>query len=218
MQKIPEQLLDDLGDAHVMTSIETPLRPDAFDKTDGEKIATIARHFAAIMEALGLDLTDDSLKGTPRRVAKMYVKELFRGLNPANKPDLSVFDNKYGYGRMLVEKDIDVSSACEHHFLPMIGRAHVGYIADKQVIGLSKINRIVEYYARRPQVQERLTLQVFNELKQALGTESVIVVINAEHLCVSARGVRDRGSRTTTLEYGGAFSDKELREEFLRMT
>ncbi|SEK60424.1 GTP cyclohydrolase I FolE [Parapedobacter koreensis] len=218
MQEETEQLLvDEMGDAHIMTSIDTPLRPDAFDKPDEEKIANIARHFAAIMEELGLDLTDDSLRGTPHRVAKMYVRELFRGLDPANRPNLSVFENKYGYGRMLVEKDIDVSSACEHHFLPIIGRAHVGYIAGEKVIGLSKINRIVEYYSRRPQVQERLTLQVFNELKRALSTENVIVVVEAEHLCVSARGIRDPHSRTTTLEYGGLFADQKLRDEFLRM-
>lgn len=206
-----------MGDSHVMTSIETPLRADAFDRPDEEKIANITRHFAAIMEELGLDLTDDSLRGTPHRVAKMYVTELFRGLNPANRPSVSVFDNKYGYGKMLVEKNIDVSSACEHHFLPIIGRAHVGYIAEKQVIGLSKINRVVEYYARRPQVQERLTLQIFNELRRVLSADSVIVVVEAEHLCVSARGIRDPYSRTTTLEYGGAFLEAECREEFFKM-
>lgn len=216
-EETAQLLMDELGDAHVMTSIETPLRPDAFEKTDSEKIENITRHFADIMEELGLDLTDDSLRGTPHRVAKMYVKELFRGLNPANKPKLSVFKNKYSYGRMLVEKDINVSSACEHHFLPIVGRAHVGYIAEGQVIGLSKINRIVEYYSRRPQVQERLTLQVFHELKWALDTESVIVAIEAEHLCVSARGIRDPHSRTTTLEYGGAFLEAGCREEFFKM-
>ncbi|MEM1216518.1 MAG: GTP cyclohydrolase I FolE [Bacteroidota bacterium] len=202
------------GDGHVMTSVETPLRADAFVKSDEEKMARIEKLFAGIMDELGLDLTDDSLKGTPHRVAKMYVKEIFSGLDPKNKPALSVFDNKYHYNKMLVEKDITLTSACEHHFVPIIGKAHVAYISSGKVIGLSKINRIVDYYARRPQVQERLTRQIFNALKEALDTEDVIVVIEAEHLCVSTRGVNDKSSRTTTLEYGGKFRDKDLRNEF----
>jgi len=205
------------GNNHVMTSVDTPLREDAFDKSDEEKMAKIEKLFGGIMEELGLDLTDDSLKGTPYRVAKMYVKEIFQGLNPKNKPSLSVFKNKYQYNKMLVEKDITFSSACEHHFLPIKGRAHVGYISSGMVIGLSKINRVVEYYAKRPQVQERMTLQVFNELKDALQTEDVIVVMEAEHLCVSTRGVNDKSSRTTTLEYGGRFNDIDLRNEFYRL-
>lgn len=204
------------GDNHLMTSIETPLRADAFEKSDDEKMQNIQKLFAGIMDELGLDLTDDSLKGTPYRVAKMYVKEIFQGLNPANKPSLSVFENKYEYGKMLVEKDITFASACEHHFLPITGKAHVGYISSGKVIGLSKINRVVEYYGRRPQVQERMTLQIFNELKEALATDSVIVVVEAEHLCVSTRGVNDKTSRTTTLEYGGQFESVELRNEFYK--
>lgn len=205
------------GDAHVMSSVETPLRTDAFAKTDNEKINNIEKLFSGIMDELGLDLTDDSLKGTPYRVAKMYVKEMFGGLNPENKPSLSVFDNKYQYNKMLVEKDITFSSACEHHFLPIIGKAHIAYISSGKVIGLSKINRVVEYYGKRPQVQERMTLQIFKELSEALQTEDVIVVVEAEHTCVSTRGVNDKTSRTTTLEYGGKFENEALRNEFYQL-
>lgn len=205
---------EEIGDSHMMTSVDTPVRQDAFERSDEEKIERIAGLFRGIMEELGLNLDDDSLNGTPYRVAKMYVKELFDGLDPKNKPKLSTFDNKYGYRKMLVEKDIRVSSACEHHFLPIVGRAHIAYIAESKVIGLSKINRIVEYYSHRPQVQERLTLQIYHALRSALGTDSIIVVINAEHLCVSARGVKDENSRTTTLEYGGAFAKEDYRKEF----
>lgn len=220
--KIDEKLIErsqhDLnGDNHIMTSADTPLREDAFVKSDEEKMANIEKLFGGIMEELGLDLTDDSLRGTPYRVAKMYVKEFFQGLNPENKPSLSVFENKYQYNKMLVEKDITFSSACEHHFLPIVGKAHVAYISSGKVIGLSKLNRIVEYYGKRPQVQERMTLQIFNELKNALKTEDVIVVVEAEHLCVSTRGVNDKTSRTTTLEYGGKFTDTDLRNEFYQL-
>ena len=212
-----ENRIDIIGDEHIMTSIETPLRTDAFDLTEDKKIALIEAHFKAIMETLGLDLTDDSLKGTPRRVAKMYVKELFNGLDPANKPTLSIFENKYQYNKILVEKDITFYSACEHHFLPIIGKAHVGYIAKDRVIGLSKINRIVQYYSKRPQVQERLTLQIANELRETLGTDDVIVIIDAEHLCVSSRGVKDQTSLTVTIEYSGVFEDLDKRNEFLKL-
>lgn len=217
-EKLIERSRHDLnGDNHVMTSVDTPLREDAFAKSDKEKMANIEKLFGGIMEELGLDLTDDSLKGTPYRVAKMYVKELFHGLNPENKPSLSVFDNKYRYNKMLVEKDITFSSSCEHHFLPIVGKAHIAYISSGKVIGLSKLNRIVEYFGKRPQVQERMTLQIFNELKNALETEDIIVVVEAEHLCVSTRGVNDKTSLTSTLEYGGKFSDPELRNEFYNL-
>ena len=217
-ENLVEKAQHDLnGDHHIMTSADTPLRIDAFAKSDEEKMASIEKLFTGIMEELGLDLTDDSLKGTPHRVAKMYVKEIFQGLNPNNKPSLSIFENKYQYNKMLVEKDITFTSACEHHFLPIIGKAHVAYISAGQVIGLSKINRIVEYYGKRPQVQERLTLQIFNELKDALQTEDIIVVVEAEHLCVSTRGVKDKTSLTTTLEYGGKFKDIDLRNEFYQL-
>jgi len=205
------------GDNHIMTSIDTPLREDAFVKSDEEKMANIEKLFGGIMEELGLDMTNDSLRGTPHRVAKMYVKEIFQGLNPKNKPALSVFENKYQYNKMLVEKDITFTSACEHHFLPIIGKAHIAYISSGKVIGLSKINRIVEYFGKRPQVQERMTLQIFNELKAALQTEDVIVVVEAEHLCISTRGVNDKTSLTTTLEYGGKFIDTDLRNEFYQL-
>lgn len=207
--------IEAIGDQHLPTSLETPLRPDAFDHTDSEKIETIQYHFRKIMEALGLDLTDDSLSGTPYRVAKMYVKELFYGLNPKNRPKISAFDNKYGYQKMLVEKDITIDSSCEHHFLPIVGNAHIGYIPRGKVVGLSKINRLVDYYAHRPQVQERLCLQIMKDLQQTLGTEDVIVMVNAEHLCVSSRGIKDKNSTTTTLEYGGVFNQPSYRNEFL---
>lgn len=214
---INKEQAENLGDNHIGTSAETPLRADAFDKTDAEKIENISFYYKKIMEELGLDLTDDSLSGTPYRVAKMYVKELFSGLDPKNKPKISVFDNKYEYNKMLIESDITFNSSCEHHFLPIIGKAHVGYISSGKVIGLSKINRIVQYYGRRPQVQERMTMQIFNELKTALETDDVIVVVDAEHLCVSTRGVNDKSSRTTTIEYGGQFADNQIRSDFFKM-
>ncbi len=204
-----------MGDNHVASSVETPLRKDAFDKSDNEKIKNIERLFGHIMEEMGLDLIDDSLSGTPYRVAKMYVKELFYGLNPANKPKLSTFENKYSYKKMVVEQKINIDSACEHHFLPIIGHAHVAYFPKNKVIGLSKINRLVDYYAHRPQVQERLSLQILKELQDVLQTKDVIVMVNAKHLCVSSRGIKDKFSFTTTLEYGGCFEDKKIREEFL---
>ena len=208
---------EDLGDHHMMTSMDTPLRPDAFDRTDEEKISKISQLFKDIMYELGLDLQDDSLSGTPHRVAKMYINELFYGLNPVNKPKLSTFENRYGYNKLLIEKDIRVNSACEHHFLPIVGRAHIGYIPKDRVIGLSKINRIVDYYAHRPQVQERLTLQIYNELRSTLSTDDIIVVIDADHLCVSARGVKDTSSSTTTLEYSGIFLSESKRNEFFNL-
>jgi GTP cyclohydrolase IA len=212
-----EETADTLGDNHIGTSVETPLRADAFDKSDDDKIESISFYYKKIMEELGLDLTDDSLSGTPFRVAKMYVKELFSGLDPKNKPKLSVFDNKYEYNKMLVESQITFNSSCEHHFLPIIGVAHIGYISSGKVIGLSKMNRIVTYYGRRPQVQERMTKQIFNELKIALQTDDVIVVVEAEHLCVSTRGVNDKSSKTTTLEYGGKYEQDQVRNEFFKM-
>ena len=209
-------LIDAIGDEHVGTSYETPLREDAFLLDDDTKIEMIEKHFKGIMEIMGLDLSDDSLKGTPKRVAKMYIKEIFRGLNPANKPDMKLFDNKYQYNQMLVEKDITLYSNCEHHFVPIIGKAHVAYISSGKVIGLSKLNRIVQYYAQRPQVQERLNIQIANELKKVLDTEDVAVVIEATHLCVSSRGIKDTQSSTVTAEYGGKFLDLNTRNEFLK--
>jgi len=204
------------GDNHIGTSIETPMRDDAFDLSDEEKMVIIEDKFRDIMETMGLDLTDDSLRGTPHRVAKMFIKEVFYGLNPANKPKISVFENKFKYNEMLVEKNINMNSTCEHHFLPIVGKAHVAYISNGEVIGLSKINRIVDYYARRPQVQERLTVQISNELKSILKTEDVAVVIDAKHMCVSSRGIQDESSSTVTAEYSGKFKEKSVRDEFLR--
>lgn len=203
-------------DSEKLSSIyETPMRPDAFEMDDTEKIAVISKHFRAIMHTLGLDLEDDSLSGTPHRVAKMYVKEVFSGLNPANKPKARLFENKYQYQEMLVEKDITFYSNCEHHFVPIIGKAHVAYISSGKVIGLSKINRIVQYYAKRPQVQERLTVQIANELKRALNTDHVGVVVDATHLCVSSRGVNDTNSTTGTAHFSGKFKEEKTRTEFL---
>lgn len=205
-----------IGDEHVGTSHDTPLRPDAFEKDDELKIELIEKHFKEIMQILGLDLNDDSLKGTPHRVAKMYVKEIFSGLNPDNKPKAKLFENKYNYDEMLVEKDITFYSNCEHHFVPIIGKAHVAYISSGHVIGLSKINRIVQYFAKRPQVQERLNVQILNELKQALKTEDVAVVLDAAHLCVASRGVNDVNSRTVTAQYSGRFKEESTKLEFLK--
>lgn len=209
-------LIDAIGDEHVGTSYETPLRDDAFLLDDATKIEMIEKHFKSIMEIMGLDLKDDSLKGTPNRVAKMYIKEIFSGLDPANKPDAKLFDNKYKYNQMLVEKNITLYSSCEHHFVPIIGKAHVAYISSGKVIGLSKLNRIVQYFAQRPQVQERLNIQIANELKRVLETEDVAVVIDAHHLCVSSRGIKDTQSSTVTAEYGGQFLDMDIRNEFLK--
>ena len=203
-----------LGDNHIATSVKTPMRADAFDRSDEEKIENIQSHFYKIMEELGLDLTDESLSGTPYRFAKMYVKELFYGLNPNNKPKISTFPNTYGYQRMLVEQDITIDSSCEHHFLPIVGKAHVAYIPKDKVVGLSKINRLVDYYSHRPQVQERLCLQILTDLQETLETEDVIVIVHAKHLCVSSRGIKDKESFTTTVEYGGKFNDDKLRQEF----
>lgn len=214
--ELSDMHIDDMGDDHISTSAETPMRADAFEKTDEQKIVEIEGHFRAIMETLGLDLTDDSLKGTPRRVAKMYVKEIFQGLNPANKPAIALFDNKYKYNEMLVEKNISFYSNCEHHFVPIIGIAHVAYISNGKVIGLSKLNRLVEYFAKRPQVQERLTMQIGKELQKDLGTEDVAIVIDAKHLCVASRGVEDDTSSTITAFYGGKFKEEKTKEEFLK--
>ena len=207
---------DTIGDNHIGTSIETPLKKNAFDTSDEKKINLIENKFKEIMEVIGLDLNDDSLQGTPQRVAKMFIKEIFYGLNPQNKPKISVFDNKFKYGEMLVEKNINMNSTCEHHFLPIMGKAHVAYFSNGEVIGLSKINRIVDYYARRPQVQERLTVQIANELKSVLNTDDVAVVIDAKHMCVSSRGIQDESSSTVTAEYSGKFKDRATREEFLK--
>ncbi|HAK80084.1 MAG TPA: GTP cyclohydrolase I FolE [Runella sp.] len=208
--------IDDWGDDHLFSAYNTPLREDAFELSDVEKVAKIEGHFRAIMETLGLDLTDDSLNGTPHRVAKMYVKELFSGLNPANKPKATLFENKYKYNEMLVEKDISFYSNCEHHFVPIFGKAHVAYISSGKVIGLSKLNRIVQYFAKRPQVQERLTVQIAKELQQILQTEDVAIIMDAKHLCVASRGVQDDSSSTVTAFYGGKFQEDSTKSEFLK--
>lgn len=198
---------EEIGDDHLYTGLETPMKPDAFAHSDEEKKELIALLFAQIMDVMGLDLNDDSLRGTPQRVAKMYIDEIFSGLNPANKPKVALFDNKYRYNQMLVEKNITFYSNCEHHFVPIVGKAHVAYISSGKVIGLSKLNRIVQFYAKRPQVQERLTNQIGVELQTLLNTENVAVIIDAKHLCVSSRGIKDDTSATVTSFYGGDFND-----------
>jgi len=208
--------IDEIGDDHLYTGLETPLRADAFEQSDAEKKEQIADLFKQIMHVMGLDLSDDSLRGTPMRVAKMYIDEIFSGLNPANKPKVALFDNKYEYGQMLVEKNITFYSNCEHHFVPIIGQAHVAYISSGKVIGLSKLNRIVQYYAKRPQVQERLTNQIGTELQSILETEDVAVIIDAKHLCVSSRGIKDDTSATVTSFYGGQFERTEKLAELHR--
>jgi GTP cyclohydrolase I len=216
MAKIIELELDEIGDNHIATSIETPLKPDAFTISDQQKIEKIEQNFKEIMETLGLDLSDDSLRGTPKRVAKMYVQEIFKGLNPKNKPTIALFENKYNYKQMLVEKNITLYSNCEHHFVPIFGKAHIAYISSGKVIGLSKLNRIVQYFAQRPQVQERLTMQIANEIKTVLETEDVAVVIDAVHLCVSSRGIKDNNSATVTSAYSGKFLEENIKNEFLK--
>jgi GTP cyclohydrolase I len=198
-----------IGDDHIYTGLQTPMRPDAFVLSDTDKKEKISHLFSEIMQVMGLDLTDDSLKGTPNRVAKMYIDEIFSGLNPANKPSVALFDNKYQYNQMLVEKNITFYSNCEHHFVPIIGKAHIAYVSSGKVIGLSKINRIVQYYAKRPQVQERLTNQIGEELKTILETENIAVIIDAKHLCVASRGIKDDTSATITSYYGGVFNTPE---------
>lgn len=210
-----DEFQDEIGDNHVSSKATNPIRKDAFDITDEQKIESIKKDVHNILQTLGMDLTDDSLKGTPSRVAKMFVKEIFSGLNPNKKPNSSTFENNYKYGEMLVEKNITLYSTCEHHLLPIIGRAHVAYISKGKVIGLSKMNRIVDYFAKRPQVQERLTMQIVQELQRALGTQDVACVIDAKHLCVNSRGIRDIESSTVTAEYGGQFKEELKRREFL---
>ncbi|MFD2520408.1 GTP cyclohydrolase I FolE [Emticicia soli] len=209
--------IDEIGENHLSANPETPIRDDAFELDDDTKIEMIEAHFKEIMHILGLDLLDESLRGTPHRVAKMYVKETFSGLNPENKPTMTLFTNDYHYNEMLVEKNIQFYSNCEHHFVPIIGKAHIAYISSGKVIGLSKLHRIVNYYARRPQVQERMTMQIGVALKSALMTEDVAVIIDADHQCVSSRGVGDQTSSTITAFYGGAFKTEEKKNEFLRI-
>ena len=206
---------DEIGNNHIATSAENPVREDAFDMCDEDKINSIKKDVESILKTLGMDLNDDSIKGTPNRVAKMFVKEIFGGLNPNKKPKSSTFANNYKYGEMLVEKNITLYSTCEHHLLPIIGRAHVAYISNGTVVGLSKMNRIVDYFAKRPQVQERLTMQIVQELQKVLETDDVACVIDAKHLCVNSRGIRDIESSTITSEFGGKFKEEKTRREFL---
>jgi len=215
LDKILLEKIDEIGDQHLSNTKDTPLRPDAFEMSNTEKMMLIEEKIREVLHILGMDLTDDSLCGTPKRVAKMYVNEIFSGLHPDNKPEASSFENKYQYGEMLVEKNITLYSTCEHHLLPIVGRAHVAYISNGTVVGLSKMNRIVDYFAKRPQVQERLTLQIAQELQNTLNTKNVACVIDAKHLCVNSRGISDINSSTVTSEFGGRFQDIEVKREFL---
>ena len=215
LEKLFTDQIDEIGDQHLSSSRVTPMRPDAFDLSNSDKILLIEEKMREILYVLGMDLTDDSLSGTPTRVAKMFVNEIFSGLHPNNKPKASSFENKYQYGEMLVEKNITLYSTCEHHLLPIVGKAHVAYISNGTVVGLSKMNRIVDYYAKRPQVQERLTLQIVEELQKVLKTKNVACVIDAKHLCVNSRGISDVNSSTVTSEFGGRFKEKDVKREFL---
>ena len=215
LENLLSKKFDEIGDDHRSHSRETPLRKDTFKISDTEKIILIEEKMHEILNILGMDLSDDSLKGTPRRVAKMFVNEIFSGLKPENKPKSSTFENKYKYGEMLVEKNITLYSTCEHHLLPIFGKAHLAYISNGTVVGLSKMNRIVDYFSSRPQVQERLTLQIVDELKKILRTENVACVIDAKHLCVNSRGIRDISSSTVTAEFSGVFKNNETKREFL---
>ena len=213
-----DKFLDDLDlidSDHKKFSAETPLRKDAFEISDKEKISIIEKNVKEILFTLGMDMNDYSLKGTPKRVAKAYVNEIFGGLNPENMPKGSTFNNKYQYSEMLVEKNITVFSTCEHHLLPIYGKAHVAYFSNNNVIGLSKMNRIVDYFARRPQVQERLKIQVVKALQKILKTDDVACVIDAKHMCVNSRGIRHIDCSTVTGEFGGKFKDKLIKREFL---
>lgn len=208
--------IESLGDEHQGSKLNIPLRVDAFEMDDDLKIELIAKHFKEIMHIMGLDLTDESLSGTPYRVAKMYIKEQFKGLSPENKPAPTLFENNFKYQEMLVEKDIGFFSTCEHHFVPIYGKAHLAYISSGKVIGLSKLNRIVDYYSKRPQVQERLTVEIAKELKAVLQTDDVAVVLDAKHLCVASRGIKDTSSATVTASYSGKFNDPATRAELFK--
>ena len=215
IEKIIRESIDKFDDDHLSASLTTPIRDDAFDMSDQEKISLIRDNVEKILHTIGMDLSDDSIKGTPDRVAKMFVNEIFSGLNPKNKPKSSTFENKYKYGEILIEKNITLYSTCEHHLLPIYGKAHVGYISNGNVVGLSKMNRIVDYFSRRPQVQERLTLQIVEELQKVLNTKDVACVIDAKHMCVNSRGINDISSSTITSEFGGKFKNKQTKREFL---
>lgn len=211
-----EEKIIAMGEDHYSSSLDNPLKQGAFDMSDEEKMDKIAKHFEAIMDVMGLDLNDDSLSGTPHRVAKMYIKEIFSGLNPANEPKISLFENNYKYDGMLVEKEIELYSLCEHHFVPIVGKVHVAYFANDRVIGLSKINRIVQHFAKRPQVQERMTMQIVAKLQEVLKTEDVACIIEAKHFCVCMRGVKDGSSITVTSQFKGKFAEAEYKNEFLQ--
>lgn len=200
----------------VKMGVETPSSPNNYDRK--EKIELIEGHFAHIMCILGLDLSDDSLMETPKRVAKMFVTETMWGLDYDAFPKCTTVENKMNYDEMVVERNITVQSLCEHHILPIVGKATIAYVPNKKVLGLSKMPRIVEYFSRRPQIQERLTEQIFYALKYILDTDNIAVVIDAEHLCVSSRGVEDTSASTITSKLGGGFkTDSAARTEFFQI-
>jgi len=216
IEKTNPQLGQEIHQHLVRQGVETPMVTSGINTK--EKIEDIANHFTHIMSLLGMDLTDDSMSESPVRVSKMYVNELMWGLDPNNFPKCTVVENKMGYDEMVLEKGIQVISLCEHHFQTISGTACVAYIPSNKVLGLSKLNRVVEYFARRPQIQERLTEQVYHALSYILETEDVAVVIDAEHFCVKARGIQDPHSSTITSKLGGKFkTEPELRAEFMSL-
>ena len=201
------------SDNIIPVSEENPARK----LTNKEKIDAIANHFRSIMKILDLDLNDDSLKDTPSRVAKMYVEEIFEGLDDSKIPNIKKFENSFDYKGIILEKNISLYSICEHHFVPIIGKAHIGYFAKNKIVGLSKLNRIVNFFSKKPQVQEKLTVQIVDFLKKELETEDVACIIDAQHLCVSMRGIKDVNSWTTTAEYSGKFLESNFKNEFLQL-
>ena len=211
------------GNNHVKKDSSLFIRPENNEplwtsspaQNDEIKIKKISAHFREIMLTLGLDLDNDSLRGTPNRIAEMYVKEMFQGLDPKKEPKITLFENAFQYNEMLVEKNIRLHSCCEHHFVPIIGKVHIGYYSSGKLIGLSKINRLVNYYSKRPQLQERLTEQIAEALKNALSTNDVAVVINAAHMCLTTRGITDTDCKTLTSHYSGKFKNEEVKKEFL---
>lgn len=214
--KCNPKLGKEVNDYLTEMGVQTPILKSGWD--DETKINEIEKHFEQIMTTLDLNLEDDSLAETPRRVAKMFVKELYWGLNPDYFPKCTTVENKMKYDEMIIEKDITCMSSCEHHFVTIDSKCSIAYIPNKKVLGLSKLNRIVEYFARRPQIQERLTEQIFHALCYILGTNDIAVVVKGVHYCVKSRGIQDYNSSTITSKIGGRFEEQSVRDEFLTLS
>lgn len=210
-------MVKDMNAQKSTQSLDTPMIANAFKKPDEEKIKVIEKHFSIIMTELGLDINDESLKDTPHNVSKMFVKEMFSGLNPLNKPKITFLTNSYDYDEIIVEANITFNSTCQYHFLPIIGKIDIGYVSSGRVVSISKLNKIIQFYARRPQTQERLVLQIFNELKTILDTENIIVVLETSNLCSSFVDIKDPSNYTSTFKQSGSFEQKEFREDFFRL-